>query len=414
MSDAPDEFVRLERISAAAGADAMFDALAESLARRHRWHALFDARLMQARVALGLSPAGQLGDLPAAIRDDLDARSLAACREAGWPLLDEGHVAAAWMYLRAAAPAGEVATRLANLVAAAPPAGDDEQAARLCDEILAVALWEGVDPALGISLLLQTQGTCNAVTAYEQAVSRLPAVRQQPAASVLVAHLHGEVARGLAGETAAGSARGDTPIVDRLAAADAAGTDAGLYCDVSHLQSVLRIARVCSDEPTLRRAWELACYACRLPAEIVYPGEPPFEDVGRASRLFFGAQLGHDVNEAVAHFRRAAALADSGDTLPADVLMLLLWRLGRLPEALAAALAQPRDATMPGIMHTTGMLPSLVELAAAAGDWKSLHRACLDRGDEITFAAALAAEHHQKVGNQCRQPPAQGPQPRDW
>ncbi len=414
MSDEPDEFVRLEQVRDAAGADAMFETLADSLALRRRWHALFDVRLMQARVALGLPPTGQLGDLPPAIRDDLDARSLAACREAGWPLLDEGHVAAAWMYLRAAVPAGEVAARLENLAAGATTAGDDEQAARLADEILSVALWEGVDPALGISLLLQTQGTCNAVTAYEQAVSRLPAVRQQPAAAVLVAHLHGEVARGLAaGETVAGSEPRDTPIVDRLAVADAAGVGPGLHCDVSHLQSVLRIARVCSDGPTLRRAWELACYACRLPAELVYPGEPPFEDVGRASRLFFGAHLGHDVAEAVTHFRRAAALADAGDSLPADVLVLLLWRLGRPAEALAAALAQPRDAGMPGIMHTTGMLPSLVELAAAAGGWTSLHRACRDRGDEITFAAALAAEHHQRLGNQCRQPPAQELHPRD-
>jgi hypothetical protein len=414
MSDAPDEFTRLERIGAAAGTDAMFEALAESLARRNRWHALFDVRLMQARVAVGLPPTGQLGDLPAAVRDDLDSRSLAACREVGWPLLDAGHVAAAWMYLRAAAPAGEVAARLAHLAAGSATAGDDEQAARLADDILSVALWEGVDPALGISLLLRTQGTCNAVTAYEQAVSRLPAARQQPAAAVLVAHLHGEVAQGLAtGDSATGAAPASTPILDRLAAADAAGAGPGLHCDVSHLQSVLRIARVCSDEPTLSRAWELACYACRLPAEIVYPGEPPFEDVGLASRLFFAAQLGHDVAEAVTHFRRAAALADAGDSLPADVLVLLLWRLGRPAEALAAALAQPRDGGMPGIMHTTGMLPSLVELAAAAGDWQSLGRACRDRGDEITFAAALAAERHQKVGNQCRQPPAQEPQPRD-
>jgi hypothetical protein len=119
------------------------------------------------------------------------------------------------------------------------------------------------------------------------------------------------------------------------------------------------------------------------------------------------------VADAVTHFRRAAALADAGDSLPADVLVLLLWRLGRPAEALAAALAQPRDAGMPGIMHTTGMLPSLVELAAAAGGWTSLHRACRDRGDEITFAAALAAEHHQRLGNQCRQPPAQELHPRD-
>lgn len=412
MSPASDEFARLERIGAEGGGDAMFEALAESLARQRRWHALFDVRLMQARTSLHLPPTGQLGDLPPALREALDAHSLAACREAGWPLLDEGQVAAAWMYLRAAAPMAEVAARLARL-AAAPPAAD-EQAARLYDEILSVALWEGVDPALGISILLETQGTCNAVTAYEQAVSRLPAARQKPAASMLVAHLHGEVARGLALDAHGAAADpAATSIGDRLAALAAAGAGPGLHCDVSHLQSVLRIARICSDEPTLRQAWELACYACLLPAEVVYPGEPPFEDMGRCSRLFFGAHLGHDVAEAVAHFRRAAALADPGDTLPADVLVLLLWRLRRPAEALAAALAQPRDGGMPGIMHATGMMPSLVELASAAGDWQSLLDTCRDRGDEITFAATLAAAAHHKAGISRRQPPAQEPQPRD-
>jgi hypothetical protein len=44
-----------------------------------------------------------------------------------------------------------------------------------------VALWEGVDPALGIDIVIRTQGTCNSITAYEQAVSRLPARRQAPA-----------------------------------------------------------------------------------------------------------------------------------------------------------------------------------------------------------------------------------------
>ncbi|NBX29331.1 hypothetical protein EBR04_02585, partial [bacterium] len=80
------EFDRLESTCTSAGLDAMFDDLAASLTARRRWHALFDARLMQARVSLGLPPTGDLGTLPADIRDQLDTRSLAACREVGWPL----------------------------------------------------------------------------------------------------------------------------------------------------------------------------------------------------------------------------------------------------------------------------------------------------------------------------------------
>ena len=412
------EFDALVEVCTAAGPDAMLDTLAASLARRGRWHALFDLRMVQARRALGLSLAGDAGPLDETARERLDEMSLAACREVGWPLLEAGQVAAAWMYLRAAAAPEQVASRLAALAArvapprgsddgqpACGPAADDEENARLVQEILGVALWEAAAPALGIDLVLRTQGTCNAVTAYEQAVSRLPAARQQPAARVLVEHLHAEVVRNLGfdlgqrGIDSAAASAAEAPLVALLDAAGGLGDDPSIHVDVSHLQSVLRIARVCDDEATLRRAWELACYACRLPAEVTYPGEPPFEQVGEASRRFFGAQLGIDADSAVAFFRRAAAAADplEAGTLPADVLVLLLHRLGRDAEALLAAVQRPREGG-PSPLQAAGMLPALVDLAASSGQWDVLMDACRRHGDEITFAAALAARQNQFAG----------------
>jgi hypothetical protein len=400
----PDAFARLAGICAAAGPDAMLEALAESLANRRQWHALFDARIMQARVAVGLPPVGGPGDVPAAVRDPFDARSLAACREVGWPLLRDGQVAAAWMYLRATGDLAEVSRELEALAATIDGAVDDE-AERQRQEILGVALWEGADPAIGIALMLRTQGTCNAITAYEQAVSRLAAARQRPAAGVLVAHLHGEVATHLADELGhrglsvlAAAMSPSTASIPALL--EAIGGDCGLHVDVSHLQSVLRIARICADEPTIRRAWELACYACRLPADVVYPGEPPFENVGEASRQFFGCQLGMDVEAAVRFFRAAAATADPGSgTLPSDTLTLLLARLGRPAEALHAALGRPRDDGMPSPLQAAGALPSLIDLAARSNEWELLRRACRDRGDDITFAATLVAECQKNDGH---------------
>ncbi|MFM8284726.1 MAG: hypothetical protein ACKOCW_14360, partial [Planctomycetaceae bacterium] len=266
--------------------------------------------------------------------------------------------------------------------------------------LIQVALWEGVDPALGLKILLARSGTCNTITAYEQAVSRLPAARQQPAARLLVDHLHRHVAESLAGDLHRRGLRtddsvpgGSAPIAALVAAAN--GLDDGsIHVDVSHLQSVLRIARVCGDRPSIERAWDLAGYACRLPAEVVYAGEPPFEEVGPASRRFFGAQLGQDVDASLAYFRRAAIEAEVAEagTLPADVLVLLLWRLGRPAEALHAALDRPPDEGMPSALSATGMVPSLVELASAAGDHEALRVACRRHGDEITFMASLAAE----------------------
>jgi hypothetical protein len=391
----------------------MFAELTASLAARQRWHSLFDARLMAARAALGLPLTGDSRTIPAEKQAALEAKSLEACREVGWPLVEEGKVAAGWMYLRAAVEPEEMGRRMAALAErvdiAAPGATDDQpatddspdaaQADETIQEIIHVALWEGVDPALGLKLLLSRNGTCNTITAYEQAVSRLPAARQRPAADLIVAHLHREVLASLVHDL---HRRGipvepgpDASLTGVLEVAGGLKDDPAVHVDVSHLQSVLRIGRVCTDHVTLRRAWELASYACRLPKETVYAGEPPFENVGESSRLFYGAQLGIEVEPAIAFFRKAAVLSkvEQAGSLPGDVLVLLLWRLARPAEALHAALDRPRDDGGPSLLQATGMLPSLVEMAAASGDWGPLRKACKEHGDEITFAATLAAEH---------------------
>ena len=105
-------FDALESTAASAGIRAMFALLAERLAAQQRWHALFDARLLEARATLGLPLTGELVIEPEATPatpaspaplaspgSEVDARSLAACREVGWPLVEEGQVAAGWMYL---------------------------------------------------------------------------------------------------------------------------------------------------------------------------------------------------------------------------------------------------------------------------------------------------------------------------
>ena len=82
-----------------------------------------------------------------------------------------------------------------------------------------------------------------------------------------------------------------------------------------------------------------------------------------------------------------------------DTLVLLLTRLQRPAEALHAAIARPRDDGMPSPLQAAGALPSLVDLAATAGEWELLRRASSDRGDEVTFAATLVAECQKNQGN---------------
>jgi len=349
-------FDRLERLAATEGAAATLRSLATWLAESGRWHALFDVRLLEARLSLGLPISGDLGGVEGAIREKLDEASLAACREAGWPLLDEGRPAAAWMYLRAAAaePA-EVAARLAGLLGREDLADREE----LRTEIMQLALWEGIDPALGLRLVIEDHGTCNAITAYMQAVARLPAARRRPAADVLVDHLHGEC-------------------IER-----------GSHVDLSHLHSVLEIGRECTDRNRIAKAVALADYGRGAPEDMLMPGEPPFTELAIASQKFFGAQLGEDVDGAVAYFE-AQRDCSLDDPAPAEWLAILLWRIGRAKESLRILLSRQPGAGG----FSTGLLPSIVDLAVAADDVPAVLDACRRWNDPVTFAAALAAHQN--------------------
>jgi hypothetical protein len=388
------------------GVDAMLTRLEETLRAQRRWHGLFDTRVLRARASLGLPLAGPLTDVAADRRGQLDEQTIAACREAGWGLFDEGQVAAGWVYLRAAVDRQEVATRLgqaADRLLAPTSAGLEDEDYQPLQELVQLALWEGLDPALGIRITLATQGTCNAVTAYEQSVAGLPPAKQEPVAALMVEHLHAELLDNLSRDLR-DRALVPAATLDEIHAADgdvsalltAAGgltDDACIHLDASHLQAVLRFARICTAPALLRKALALATYACRLPDDFRYPGDPPFTDFGTASRLFFAALLGEKPDEALAWFRDVATAADSYDAPAAwDVVAVLAARLNRPAEAMAAVLARPADTTPTQPAPLTMMLPPLVELAHAADAGAALRAACLDRDDLITFAASLARD----------------------
>ena len=389
------------------GVDAMLDQLEETLRENRRWHGLFDARLLRARAAMGLPLVGPVTEAPANLRSRLDEQTIAACREVGWELFDEGQIAGGWMYLRAAVNQHEVVARLRilteKLLAGVTAGADDEASYQPLQEIVQLALWEGLDPTLGIRVMLTVQGTCNAITAYEQSVAALPPDRQAPVAGLLIDHLHGELFESLTRDleergllttaTLADIRATGGGVAAVLAAVDRLQQDASIHLDASNFQAVLRFARVCTDPAVLNQAVALATYACRLPEDFRYPGDPPFTDFGAASRLFYAAQLGEDVDEAVAYFQQVATEADQYDAPTAwDTLAVLLARLNRPSAALEAVLARPADRGPAQPSPLAAMLPPLVELAHAAGAGERLRAACLERDDVITFAASLARD----------------------
>jgi hypothetical protein len=282
------------------------------------------------------------------------------------------------MYLR---PVGDKATIAAALERIEPT--DDN-----LEELVGVALHEGVHPRLGFELVLKHFGTCNAISRFEGTMYQQPRADQQSVAALLIDHLHHELLDNVRADIArqAGSPPAEGSISAVVAERDWLFDGDNYHIDTSHLNAVVRIARLITAAEPLRQAADLTEYGRRLSRQYQYAGEEPFTDVYAHHNLFFRAQLGEQVEAALAHFaeRARAVPVDEQGTAAAEVYIALLARLGRAREAIEAHLQLlPRGA------RTTGFAPSLLELARQAGDFSRVIDVCREREDVLGFAAGL-------------------------
>ncbi|HMO84283.1 MAG TPA: hypothetical protein PKC18_05100 [Lacipirellulaceae bacterium] len=371
-----------ELASLAGDADRVFDRLAQHLASAGELHRLFELRLLQERRRLGLAldRRTSLDDVDEPLRTQLETAYLAACREVGELCIEAGRLREAWMYLRPAGDKAALRARLARVVLT------DEQA----DELIELSLFEGVDPERGFAWLVGRQGTCSAITTLDGLEPQLAVDDVRTCAAVLVRHAYRELAGNLRGHWArlGGSAPASAGV--RQLVCDHPELQAGgsYHLDPSHLASAMRYGRLLHDGAVIELALELAEYGARLPAELQYPGEPPFEDLYAAHQRLFAALLGRDVDEALAYFGDKARVAPSaGESSPAlEAYVTLLARTGRPGEALAAyaELASPQQ-------NFSRYAPTLLELAHQSGDWPTYAAICRDRDDLLGFAAGLVA-----------------------
>jgi hypothetical protein len=373
-------FDELQDKLASDGVDAALAHLAARLADEQRFHELFDARLMQTRHRLGLPvvQAQSIDDLPEPVRDRMEEAYLDACREVGHGLLAQGRIQEAWMYLR---PVGDK-TAIAAALERTEPTDDN------LEELVGVALHEGVHPRLGFELVLKHYGTCNAISRFEGAMYERPKADQQAVAALLIGHLHRELLDNLRADIARqeGAQPAEGSIESLVSDRDWLFEHDNYHVDTSHLSAVVRFARLVTAPEPLRQAADLTEYGRRLSRQYQYPGEEPFVDVYPHHGLFFRAQLGEQIDAALAHFAeraRAVSVEEQG-TAAAEVYIALLARLGRAKEAIEAHLQLlPRGA------RTSGFAPSLLELARQAGDFGRLIAVCRERQDVLGFAAGL-------------------------
>lgn len=376
-------FDELESTLTCGGVEPALVQLAEHFRAERRYHELFDTRLMQARHQLGLPIVltTPLDGLPEPERSQLEDAYLEACREVGRLLLDEGKVREAWVYLRPADQASAMAESLEKI----------EPTDENLSDLIGVALHEGVAPAYGYSLILSHYGTCNAITTFDAELGRFRRQDQQAAAALLLRQMHADLTENVREhlKQQEGAEPAADATLDKLVAGREWLFEGGNYhLDTTHLNSAVRIARILEERELVGLAWELTEYGRRLDAQYQFAGEEPFADVYSSHGFFYGAQLGKQVDEAVAYFReKAERLSVEGEgTIPAETYIALLARLSRLKEAMEASAR-----LLPAGTRTTGFAPSLLELSKLADDYAVLRDSSRQRGELLAYAVALIA-----------------------
>lgn len=356
--------------------------LIEHLDSAGEYRALLDALLLRARRELGLPLIQQCGvsSLPEPVRTRFEERYVEAVRLVGSKLLQAGEIPTAWAYFRAIAEP--------EPVAAALDAYQPDDDAEAMGQIIDVAFNQGANPRRGFELILDHYGTCSAITALEQVPPRDTAT-QVACVERLIRHLHAQLAANVKGDIvqrgqlapAAG-----TSIAGMIAGRDWLFHDEAYHTDISHLSATVRYSILVSDPAVLALALDLAEYGRRLSPRLQFEGAPPFERTFDDYRLFLKALLGEDQDAAIAHFRSKAEAARGDDfesSLPVQVLVTLLARVGRFDEAIDVA--SDRLAHFPESSLTC---PGIAELCQRAGRLDRLAAISRRDGNLVNFMAA--------------------------
>ena len=380
-----DPYSQLESELTSDGPVRALDQLAERLIGEKRLHELFDVRLMQSRHRLGLpvDHSGNIDALEEPLRSETEQAYLAACREVGTLLLAEQKYREAWMYLRTA---GEKAVAMESLTSAQVHENNVE-------ELIELAVHEGIAPEFGFGLVLEHYGTCNAITTFEGALHQQPREDQQAVATLLVKHLHGELMANVRAhiEQHENGSAPETTLQSLVESREWLFDNDNYHIDTSHLSSTVRFARLLESPESLRLAYDLTEYGRRLGAPLQFGGDEPFVDMYVSHGKFFGAQLGIDRDQARAHFsERARAVPwEEEGTAAVETYLVLLDRLGLATEALEAY-----SQLVPRQMQLSPYAPSLLQLTREADAYHRYLEICRTREDVLGFAAGLVEMAH--------------------
>ncbi len=374
-------FSELQQLSQSAGPEQLIEELINTCRESKDYHHLFDALMLKRKHELGLPlerPAS-LADVPDEQRKEVEKTYIEAAREVGHLLLEAGDILGAWMYFQVIREPKPVADAIQALPL--PDELDDTT-----EQILNMALFEGIHPEKGVQMMLRLHGTCSTITALDQAFANLSSEDRQRCARVLVRSLYedlrGTVEREVQQKLA--MIHPGESLRSLLTGRDWLFEGGNYHIDVSHLNAVVRFSRSLETAEDLEFALELAEYGARLDPQLQYGGDPPFEDFYVAHQQFFKVLLDQDRQDALQYFRdKLRNEPDEIDKpLLAYVLVDLLMRIEALDEAVDVAAEYLTDLG-------DEMSFSFAELCRKAGRLNTLQDVMKKKGDPVGFVAAL-------------------------
>ncbi|MGD0091320.1 MAG: hypothetical protein ABSE73_15490 [Planctomycetota bacterium] len=363
-------------------------------------HALFRLLLLQKRHELGLPllNPGNLSGQPERSRAEYKAFVDAACREVGARCLEAGDAGAAWRYFSALNEPEPVRAALEKL---AP-----KQAS---DEALKVALEYGVHPRRGFQLTLERDGLGRAISLFETGFTGSPADRHY-AAGLLARAMYKELVLGvcraiLERETELPPER---ELVDLVLTRKWLFEAGRTHADPQHIAAVSRIGLLAEGREELIMSLSVSEYGRLLSSQHRPATRVPFEDGFDDHARYARALLGQKADEAAEHFRAKLPMYQSStmDTYPAEMVILLFWRIGRKDEALDLC-QNYLGSQLPELPGT--FIPSFYELCAEA---KSFHRwteAARQHDDVTAWTAARIMESNSAGTVEAQPAPAASP-----
>jgi hypothetical protein len=379
-------FEQLQQIVDEKGIEAGLDYLEQSTRRKREYPQLFEVLKMRVRWGMGLPIL--YSQTPDDIDEDqqrkLEDGLLAACREVGTLLFKNGDFVQGWAYLQ---PVGdkELSEKLIRSVEV-----NDENA----DALIDIAVSQGAAPGYGFKLLLNQFGTCNGITTFDTQAAMFDTESQRAMATELLCHLYDQLVENLVAVVKESDGELADPLTLGSILDQNKELSQGSYViDATHLASVVRIGRILEDESHLRQAYDLARYGSYLPDDFQYPGQVPFEDTYVDHLKFYGALLGRDVDDAIAHFGAKMKMHDplQHGSVAIESAIDLLVRVGRHDEAIDVMTQE-----LLGQHAPIGIAPMPTDVAKTAAQKRKLMAFYRSQDDLLGFGQCLFSSSQPK------------------